>query len=202
MKAPWSEERCSDMRRLCACRPRSSSCRIMRPTAGGNAVNRPNGRAIEGPGRRAPPTTPSRANDQVTTRLHDGTKAVAQRGADGSIRRNWKTSPETDQPVQRRERRLMYLDPSISQAMADPSVHTTLDWSIARSSPARDRVVSGAGWVAGRTDAACQRQGRTRTLHGRGRDPVGEWFVRATVRVRQTGESSGPTAGATSSRRD
>ena len=156
--------------------------------AQGNAVKIvPNGRAIEGnPGEKgATYYALESQTTRFTTRFHDGTKAVAERSADGNIQT--KLEDVAGNEINRfnvGHDVLMYLRPSADpvQAVPDPGVHITLDWSNRQSHRLHeDRVVSGAGleWRDGlmRHD---QRQGKRRgTLRRpRGRDPMGEWIVR------------------------
>jgi hypothetical protein len=120
--------------------------------AQGNAVKIvPNGRLLEGnPGQRgATYYALEKQSTKFTTRFQDGTKAVAQRSVDGSIQT--KLEDIGGNEINRfnvGNDVLMYLRPSSDpvQALTDPSVHTTLDWSNRQSHRLyEDRVVSSAG---------------------------------------------------------
>jgi len=119
--------------------------------AQGNAVKIvPNGGALEGnPGEKGATYYALEAQTtRFTTWFHDGTKAVAERRADGGIEttlqdiagneiNRFKVGPTV----------LMYLRPSEApvQAVPDASAHITLDWSNRQSHRLyEDRVTSGA----------------------------------------------------------
>jgi hypothetical protein len=86
---------------------------------------------------------------RFTTRFLDGTKAVAERSSDGNIQA--KLEDVSGNEINRfnvRHDVLMYLRPSADpvQAVADPGMHVTLDWSNRQSHRLyQDRVTSGAG---------------------------------------------------------
>ena len=118
----------------------------------GNAVKIvPNGRAIEGnPGEKgATYYALESQTTRFTTRFHDGTKAVAERSADGTIQT--KLEDLAGNEINRFNAGhdvLMYLRPSADpvQAAPEPGLHVTLDWSNRQSHRLHeDRVVSGAG---------------------------------------------------------
>ena len=120
--------------------------------AQGNAVKIvPNGRAIGGnPGEKgATYYALEGQTTRFTTRFLDGTKAVAERSADGNIQT--KLEDAAGNEINRfnvGHDVLMYLRPSADpvQAVPDPSVHATLDWSNRQSHRLHeDRVVSSAG---------------------------------------------------------
>ena len=137
-----------------SCLSRSSASRTVLPCERRKATRsrscRTAARSRGIPVRRAPPTTPWRAQTtRFTTRFHDGTKAVAERRADGGI--ETKLEDIAGNEINRFNvgpNVLMYLRPSEDpvQAVPDPSVHITLDWSNRQSHRLHeDRVVSGAG---------------------------------------------------------
>ena len=120
--------------------------------AQGNAVKIvPNGRALGGdPGERGATYYALEAQTtRFTTRFHDGTMAVAERSVDGSIETRLEDIAGNEiNRFKIGHQVLRYLRPSEEpvQAVPDPSVHTTLDWSNRQSHRLyQDRVVSGAG---------------------------------------------------------